>query len=165
MDFTSDDFATVDVEHHVPVKIQPLHACRQPGDVPCPQTVRFGRAMARRGPCARFLGTSPMMLLLLGFQYPVDGRLRRQVLAPARQRRHDLARRTAGKLSAVGERENLPPLVFAELVGRRRAAAAFASVRLAIAVFPRPALIGAQADIEHLAGLCAPASDATSILT
>lgn len=76
---------------------------------------------------------------------------------------HCSIRRTAGKLSAVGEHEDLPPLVFAELVGRRRAAAAFASVRLAIAVFPRPALIGAQADVEHLTGLCASAPEADSV--
>lgn len=93
MDLMSNNFAAVDVEHHVPIKIQPLHACRQPGDVPCPQTVRFGRAMARRCPCARFLRPSPMMLLLLGFQYPVDARLRRQILAPVSQRRHDLISR------------------------------------------------------------------------
>jgi hypothetical protein len=61
------------------------------------------RAVAGHDPCARLLCPPPMMLLLLGLQDPVNGRLRRQILAPVRQRRHDLAGWTAGKLGAVGE--------------------------------------------------------------
>lgn len=92
-----DDLGAVVPEPHVPVRIKSQVTGRQPRDIPCPQTVRFGRAVARHDPCARLLCPSAMMLLLFGLQDPVDDRLRRQVLALLHQRRHDLARRTAGK--------------------------------------------------------------------
>lgn len=124
MDFMRDDLAAVDIKHHVPVKIQAPHTRGQPRNIPGPQPVRFGRAMTGDSPGAGLFCPAAVMLLFFVFQYPVDGRFRCQILAPISQRRHDLAWRTTGKLGAVGNLQNLPALVFAQLVCRRYAPAA-----------------------------------------
>src|SRR4029077_2434129 len=52
-------------------------------------------------------------------EHPVERRLRREVLAAIGKRRHDLLRRTIGKLRRVRDAEQALPLGFGELIGRR----------------------------------------------
>lgn len=84
-----------------------------------------------------------MMMLLLGFQYPVNGGLRCQILTSVYQRRDHLTGRAAGKFSTVSNHQNLLPLIGAEFIGRSGPSTAFASIHLARTIFLRPALVSA----------------------
>jgi hypothetical protein len=98
------------------------------------------------------------MWLQFGFQDPIDGQLRGQILVPVHQRLRDLARRQAGKLLAIGRGQNFGTFIRAQLVGRRPMLGTYALVDTAGAAVTRPARVGANADVEHLTHHRVPAS-------
>jgi len=88
---------------------------------------------------------SPMVQLVVGFEYPVERRLRGQVQPLVHQRWHDLGRRQAFITSRITGRQNLLALCFTEFVCRPGAHSFRAFIGLYLA-FAEPAAIGTQAN-------------------
>ncbi|PSF11978.1 hypothetical protein C7H09_05330 [Marinobacter fuscus] len=119
--------------------------------------------------CGRFPGPlrcealSPMVQLVVGFEYPVERRLRGQVQPLVYQRWHDLRRRQALIAGRVTGRQDLLALCFTELVGRPGAHSVRALIGLNLA-FTEPAAIGTQANASFSTGLEQPGSGAHGFL-
>src|SRR4051812_47304887 len=119
--------------------------------------------MACHNPRTRLPSPSSVMLLRRRFHDPIDRRFGGDIFTPVDERWHDLARRLARKLGTVDQGQDMRTLLVAQLVGRRYAARILAPILNAGTTFLRPALVGAQADLQHFTGPCAPAATTNSV--
>ncbi|MBP7292528.1 MAG: hypothetical protein KBB21_38220 [Nannocystaceae bacterium] len=91
-----------------------------------------------------------MRIELASPELAVDRRLGRDVDAHVGEPRHDLVRREIDVLRRCRDLDDLAPFVVGQLVGGR-CVGAVSSVVAAVRTLQKPALHGADAELEHLA--------------
>ena len=172
MHLPADDLAAVQINDQIQEVELPADRSGQPGDVPASHRVGLVSNVCRWGPrCPGRFGPPPMMRQVMGSQYAIGRRFRRQVDSLSGPSPDDLARRQSGPATArragciglQGGLENGLALVLGQRMGRRRSHRRGTPVS-AHSAASGPALIGAGGNAQHRTGRFQSRPSATGLI-
>jgi hypothetical protein len=146
-DLPANDEAAVDVEDKVEIVVHSLYGARKPAYVPAPYFVRPCGFMGSRYSGHSLDASSPVLLLAMFAEDPVEGGFRGNVFSPIRQGGYNLAWREICEFRIPGYLEDFLLLLRRKGVGRTGTDRLFSPV-FPHSTFFNPTLKASQGDAE-----------------